>query len=191
MKTNIMQATILTLCCIVFFCGVYTVVVWGIAQFSPNNGEGEIISYKIPGGSVKYGFANVGQSFTANKYFWSRPSAANYKADASAGSNKGPSNPDYLKQVQATIDTFLVHNPSVKKSDIPAEMVTASGSGLDPNISPKSAMIQVARIAKVRNMPEDKIIALVNEHTEKPFLGIFGPSKVNVLKLNISLDDLR
>ncbi len=191
MKTNIIQATILTLCCIVFFCGVYTSIIWGIAQFSTNGGKGEIINYKISNGSVKYGYANVGQSFTSDKYFWSRPSAANYKADASAGSNKGPSNPDYLKQVQATIDTFMVHNPSIKKSDIPAEMVTASGSGLDPHISSKAAMIQVARIAKVRNMPEDKIIALVNEHSEKPLLGIFGPSKVNVLKLNISLDNLR
>jgi K+-transporting ATPase ATPase C chain len=191
MKTNILQGTILTLCCIFFFCGVYTVAVWGIAQFSPNSGKGEIVSYKTPKGILKYGYANVGQSFTADKYFWSRPSAANYKADASAGSNKGPSNPDYLKQVQATIDTFMVHNPSVKKSEIPAEMVTASGSGLDPHISPVAAMIQVARIAKVRNVDKNKIIALVNECAEKPLLGMFGPSKVNVLKLNIALDNLR
>ena len=191
MKTNFLQGTILTLCCIVFFCGFYTAVVWGIAQFSPNSGKGEILKYKISNGSVKYGYANVGQSFNADKYFWSRPSAANYNAAGSTGSNKGPSNPDYLKQVQATIDTFLVHNPSVNKSEIPAEMVTASGSGLDPHISPRAAMIQVIRIAKVRNMPKDKIIALVNEHTEKPWLGILGPSKVNVLKLNIALDNLR
>ena len=191
MKTNIIQATVLTLCCIVFFCGVYTAVVWGIAQFATGNGNGEIIQYKTSKGLTKYGFVNVGQSFTADKYFWSRPSAANYKADASAGSNKGPSNPDYLKQVQATIDTFMVHNPSVKKSEIPAEMVTASGSGLDPHISPNAAMIQVARIAKVRNLDKDKIIALVNEHKEKPLLGLFGPEKINVLKLNIALDQLK
>jgi K+-transporting ATPase ATPase C chain len=191
MKTNILQGTILTLCCIVFFCGVYTVAVWGIAQFSPNNGKGEIINYKTTKGIVKYGYANVGQSFTADKYFWSRPSAANYKADASAGSNKGPSNPDYLKQVEATIDTFLVHNPSVKRSDIPAEMVTASGSGLDPHISPKAAMIQVARIAKVRNISEEDLKLLVNNHIEKPLLGLFGPDRINVLKLNIALDNFK
>jgi K+-transporting ATPase ATPase C chain len=191
MKTNILQGTILTLCCIVFFCGVYTAGVWGIAQFSHNSGKGEIISYKIPNGTVKYGYANVGQSFTAAKYFWSRPSAVNYNAAGSGGSNKGPSNPDYLKQVKAAIDTFLVHNPSVKKSDIPAEMVTASGSGLDPDISPNAAMIQVPRIAKVRKLPENKIIALVNEHMEKPLLGIFGPSRVNVLKLNVDLDKIQ
>jgi K+-transporting ATPase ATPase C chain len=79
----------------------------------------------------------------------------------------------------------------VNKSDIPVEMVTASGSGLDPHISPKAALIQVARIAKARNIPEDKIIALVNKHTEKPLLGMLGPSRVNVLKLNISLDNLK
>jgi K+-transporting ATPase ATPase C chain len=84
-----------------------------------------------------------------------------------------------------------VHNPSVKKSEIPVEMITASGSGLDPHISPNSAMIQVARIAKVRNMAKDKIIALVNEYAEKPLLSMFGPSKVNVLKLNIALDNLK
>jgi K+-transporting ATPase ATPase C chain len=191
MKTNIIQATLLTLCCIVFFCGVYTAVVWGIAQFSSNNGKGEIINYRISNGTLKYGFVNVGQSFTANKYFWSRPSAANYNAAGSTGSNKGPSNPDYLKQVKATLDTFLVHNPSVKKSDIPVEMVTASGSGLDPHISPKAAMIQVARIAKVRNISEEDLKLLVNNHIEKPLLGMFGPERINVLKLNIALDEMK
>lgn len=191
MKTNIIQATRLTLCCIVFFCGIYTAVIWGIAQFSLNTGKGEIINYKTSNGAVKYGYANVGQSFTANKYFWSRPSAANYNASGSAGSNKGPSNPDYLKQVKATIDTFLVHNPSVKKSDVPAEMVTASGSGLDPHISPKAAMIQVARIARVRRISQDKIHRLIDRMTERPLFGFLGPEKVNVLKINIELDKLQ
>ena len=191
MKTNILQGTILTLCCIVFFCGVYTAGVWGIAQFSHNSGKGEIISYKIPNGTVKYGYANVGQSFTAAKYFWSRPSAVNYNAAGSGGSNKGPSNPDYLKQVQATIDTFLVHNPLANKSEIPAEMVTASGSGLDPHISPRAAMIQVVRIAKVRNISEKDLKILVNNSIEKPLLGMLGPERINVLRLNIALDNLK
>jgi K+-transporting ATPase ATPase C chain len=191
MKTNIIQATLLTLCCIVFFCGVYTAVVWGIAQFSPNSGKGEIINYSASNGSIKYGYANVGQSFTANKYFWSRPSAANYNAAGSAGSNKGPSNPDYLKQVKATVDTFLVHNPSVKKSDIPAEMVTASGSGLDPDISPAAAYVQVLRISKVRGVQKEKIQKLIEQMTVKPLLGFFGPERVNVLKINIELDKLK
>ncbi len=191
MKTNIIQATILTLCCIVFFCGVYTAIVWGIAQFSPNSGKGEIINYRSSNGIVKYGYANVGQSFTADKYFWSRPSAVNYNAAGSGGSNKAPSNPDYLKQVKATIDTFLVHDPEVKKSDVPAEMVTASGSGLDPDISPKAAFIQVKRVARTRNLPESEISQLVEKHIQKPLLGLFGPSIVNVLQLNIDLDRLK
>jgi len=192
MKSHIIPAIKLTLVCILVFVGAYTIVVWGIGQLiAPNHGNGETINYLKSTNNSKYGFVNIGQTFTADKYFWSRPSAVGYNAAGSGGSNKGPTNKEYLTQVQARIDTFLVHNPSVKKSEIPVEMVTASGSGLDPHISPNSAMIQVARIAKVRNLPEDKIIALVNEHTEKPLLGIFGPSKVNVLKLNISLDNLR
>jgi K+-transporting ATPase ATPase C chain len=114
-----------------------------------------------------------------------------YDATGSGGSNKGPTNKEYLLQVQARIDTFLVHNPGVKKSEIPVEMITASGSGLDPHISPVAAMIQVPRIAKVRNIPEEDLKKLVNSHIEKPLLGMFGPIKINVLKLNIALDNLK
>jgi len=192
MKSHIIPAIKLTLVCILVFVGAYTIVVWGIGQLiAPNHGNGETINYLKSTNNSKYGFVNIGQTFTADKYFWSRPSAVGYNAAGSGGSNKGPTNKEYLTQVQARIDTFLVHNPSVKKSDIPVEMVTASGSGLDPHISPGAAMIQVARIAKVRNVDKNKIIVLVNECAEKPLLGIFGPSKVNVLKLNISLDNLR
>jgi potassium-transporting ATPase KdpC subunit len=190
MKTNFKQAAILTLCCIIFFSVAYTALIWGIAQFAPNRGMGEIIWYKTPTG-LTYGYSNIGQSFTLKKYFWSRPSAVNYNAAGSGGSNKGPSNPDYLKQVGATIDTFLVHNPGIKRSDIPSELVTASGSGLDPDISPGAALIQVKRIATTRSLPENKINQLVEQHVQKPLMGLFGPSKVNVLKLNIDLDKLK
>ena len=192
MKSHIIPALKLTLVCILVFVGVYTLLVWGIGQIvAPNNGKGEIIKYSNSKDGSKYGYVNIGQLFTADKYFWSRPSAVGYNAAGSGGSNKGPTNKEYLAQVQGRIDTFLVHNPSVKKSDIPVEMVTASGSGLDPHISPKAAMIQVPRIAKVRNIPEDKIIALIREQTEKPLLRMFGPSQINVLKLNLSLDNIK
>src|ERR1035437_4109257 len=159
MKSHIIPAIKLTLVCILVLVVAYTIVVWGIGQvIAPNHGKGEIVNYGNSQKASKYGFANIGQSFTAYKYFWSRPSAVGYNAAGSGGSNKGPTNKEYLAQVQARIDTFMMHNPSVKKSEIPVEMVTASGSGLDPDISPASAMIQVARIAKVRNIPEDKII---------------------------------
>ena len=185
MKNHILPATLLTLCCIVFFSGVYTAVVWGVAQFAPNKGNGEIIQYAD---KAKYGFTNVGQSFTDNKYFWSRPSAVSYNAAGSAGSNKGPSNPDYLAQVQGRIDTFLLHNPGIEKSKIPADLITASGSGLDPHISLQAALVQVSRIAKLRGISDEKLRALVNDFTEQPLLGFLGPSRVHVLKLNIALD---
>ncbi|MBS1597041.1 MAG: K(+)-transporting ATPase subunit C [Bacteroidetes bacterium] len=186
MKQNILPAIRLTIMTIIFFCVVYTAFIWVIAQAAPANGNGETIS--VNGKIV--GYALEGQSFTQDKYFWSRPSAVNYNAAGSAGSNKGPTNPDYLKDVQSRIDSFLVHNPEVKKENIPSELVTASGSGLDPDISPDGAFIQVARIAKTRNISEEKLRALINEHIEKPLFGLFGPSKINVLKLNITLDKL-
>ncbi len=127
MKSNIFPAIKLTFVCLVFFMGIYTLAVYGIAQFAPNQGKGEIISSN---GNTYY--SNVGQSFTDDKYFNSRPSAVGYNAAGSGGSNKGPSNPDYLSEVQARIDTFLIHNPGIDKSEIPSDLVTASGSGLDP-----------------------------------------------------------
>ena len=89
------------------------------------------------------------------------------------------------------IDSFLVHNPDIKKEDIPSDLVTASGSGLDPNISVQGAKVQVKRISKVRNLSENTIHQLIAHHTETPFLGLFGTEKINVLKLNLDLDNLK
>lgn len=186
MKTHIVPSLLMTLATFVLLVVIYPLIVWGFAQFAPEKGRGETVSVN---GKV-VGFANVGQKFTEDKYFWSRPSAVEYNAAGSGGSNKGPSNPDYLAQVQARIDTFLVHNPTVQQSDIPSELVTASGSGLDPHLSPQGAEVQVSRIAKVRNVSEEKVRELVNKHTEAPFLGLFGPSKVNILALNLALDKM-
>jgi K+-transporting ATPase ATPase C chain len=158
-----------------------------IARLAPFGGKGETIS--INGKIV--GYANIGQRFTEDKYFQGRPSAVDYNAAGSAGSNKGPSNSDYLKTVQDRIDTFLVHNPGVKKEQIPADMVTASGSGLDPDISPAGAYVQVRRVANTRGFSEAEVKELVDAHIEKPFLELLGPSKVNVLKLNVALDALK
>ena len=192
MKKHILPAIKLTIVCILFFVVAYTLVVWGIGQLvAPNNGKGEIINYNSSKDNTKYGFVNIGQSFTLDKYFWSRPSAVGYNAAGSGASNKGATNKEYLAQVQARIDTFLLHNPTVKKSEIPVEMVTASGSGLDPHISPESALIQVKRIAKIRNISEEKLTNFVKSFIQKPFLGFFGTSTVNVLKLNIALDNLK
>lgn len=186
MKSNILPAIKLTLVCLVFFMGIYTLSVYGIAQFTPNKGKGDMI---VHNGKTYY--SNIGQTFTEDSYFNSRPSAVGYNAAGSGGSNKGPGNPDYLKQVQARIDTFLVHNPGVSKSEIPSDLVTASGSGLDPNISVQAAKVQIKRIANIRNIADETLFQLIEQQTEKPLLGLFGTEKINVLKLNIALDDLK
>ena len=186
MKENIIPAIRLTLFCAVFFSGIYTMSILGIAQFAPNQGKGEIVTVK-----GKNHHINVAQKFTENKYFWSRPSAVDYNASGSGGSNKGPNNPDYLAEVQTRIDTFLLKNPSVKKEDVPSELVTASGSGLDPNISVQGAKVQVDRIAKTRNIDKQKVVDLIEKNTEKPLLGFLGTEKINVLRLNIELDKLK
>lgn len=187
MKNHIGPAIRLTLVLLVILSVIYPLVIAGVGRFAPGQGKGETIS--VNGNVV--GYALVGQKFTEDRYFNSRPSAVDYNAAGSGGSNKGPSNPDYLKAVQARIDTFLVHNPGIRKQAIPAELVTASGSGLDPDLSPEAAKIQVARIAKIRGISPDRLNQLVDEHTKGPLFGLFGPSTVNVMKLNVALDGLK
>ena len=173
--------------CIVLGVG-YVLVLRGVSAVAgPNGGEADVVT--LDGQVV--GAANVGQRFTDVRYFWSRPSCAGdgYDASSSAGSNKGPTNEEYLAEVETRIDTFLVHHPYLERKDVPAEMVTASGSGLDPDITPESAYVQVNRVAAARNMDETTVKEIVDQTIEKPFLGLFGTEKVNVLKLNINLEN--
>ncbi len=187
MKKEILSSLLLTIICIVFFSVIYTGVVWGVAQLAaPNKGEG-FITRSVNG---RYYYQNIAQSFTKDNYFWPRPSAVSYNAAGSGGSNKGPYNPDLLKQVQDRIDTFLIHNPGMNKADIPSDIVTASGSGLDPHISVQGAQVQVARVARVRGLDKSRVEALVKANVEGPFLGM-GPQRVNVLQLNLALDELK
>jgi K+-transporting ATPase ATPase C chain len=186
MKQHILPAIRLTFVCLVFFVVVYPAIVWAIAQATPNKGQADTITEN----GKKY-YSNIAQNFTEDKYFSSRPSAAGYNAAGSSGSNKGPTNPDYLKDVQGRIDSFLVHNPGIDKSEIPSDLVTASGAGLDPNISVQAASVQVKRISRVRNIAEPFIQQLILTYTEKPLLGLFGTEKINVLKLNLALDKLK
>jgi K+-transporting ATPase ATPase C chain len=187
MKKYLLPSLKLTLVLIILLAILYPLFIAAVGKLTPGGGDGETV---MVNGKV-VGYALIGQKFTDDKYFWSRPSAVDYSAAGSAGSNKGPSNPDYLKKVQNKIDTFLVHNPGVDKKDIPAELVTASGSGEDPDLSPAAAKVQVKRIAAIRKVDEQEIYALIDQHTEGPLLGFLGPSKVNVLKLNIALDKLK
>ncbi len=185
---NFIKSLRLTLVFCIFFSVFYVLVLWLFAQLaSPNKGNAEIA---FVNGKV-VGAANVGQMFTKDIYFWGRPSMAGngYDATSSAGSNKGPANDEYLNEIKVRIDTFLIHHPYLSRKDIPAEMVTASASGLDPDITPQCAYIQIKRVAKARKMDENKITEIVNKSIEKPFLGLFSTEKINVLKLNIALDE--
>lgn len=184
MKKYLLPSLKLTLVFIILCSLIYPLLIAGIGKMTRGEGNGRTV---MVNGRV-VGYENIGQSFTDDKHFHGRPSAVDYNAAGSAGSNKGPSNPDYLKTVQDRIDSFLVHNPAINKEQIPAELVTASGSGLDPHISPESAYIQVKRIASVRKISVEKLNELVKKHITK---SLFAPAVINVLELNIALDQLK
>jgi K+-transporting ATPase ATPase C chain len=184
MIKNLKSSLILTVILILMFGVMYPLIIYTIGLAAPSGSIGSPI---VKDGNI-IGFENIGQSFTDDRYFWGRPSAVGYNAASTGGSNKGPSNPDYLAEVQARIDTFLVHNPGVNKEEIPSDLVTAPGSGIDPNISPNSAYIQVKRISAVRNIQADIIRKLVDSSIENTVLGM---PVVNVLKLNLKLDELK
>ncbi len=183
MKKNLLISIRLTVVLVVICCVLYPLLVAFAGMAAPGGGNGEKVVVK---GNV-VGYRLIGQRFADDRYFSGRPSAVNYNAAASGGSNKGPSNPAYLQMVRDRIDSFLAHNPGVQRVDIPAELVTASGSGLDPDISPAAARVQVKRIATVRHLSEEAIFQLVEEQTRRPY---FGPDHINVLELNIALDEL-
>lgn len=190
MKSNFIKSIKLTLVFCVFFGVCYIFVLWAFAKVAgPNGGNADVVTLN---GKV-IGAANIGQIFTQDIYFWGRPSCAGdgYDATSSSGSNKGPSNEEYLADVSARVDSFLVKHPYLKRNEVPAEMVTASGSGLDPHISSKAAYVQVQRVAEARGMSPEKLMAIVNDHVEEPLLGLIGTEKVNVLKLNVALEEAK
>ncbi len=169
--------------------GMYPAVVTGVATliFS-GQAKGSFVA-DLDGRVV--GSSLIGQPFTEAKYFWPRPSATaefSYNPLASGGSNFGPSNPDFLRIVEERIN--MLHNSGVT-GDIPADLVEASASGLDPDISPEAALLQLSRVAKARGMAEDELKSLVTAYTQDRQLGIFGAPRVNVLLLNLALDEMR
>jgi K+-transporting ATPase ATPase C chain len=184
MKKELLSSVMLTICCIILCSTVYPAIIWSVAQFVPNKGEGFVIEAN---GKVYY--QNIGEKFTRDKYFWSRPSAVDYNAAGSGGSNKGPANTDFLKQVQDRVDTFMVHNPGEQDKDIPSELVTASGSGLDPDLTFAAINVQVRRVARARNIDVATVQNIVLKHLRRPFFGI-APQCINVLELNLDLDKI-
>lgn len=186
MKKYIGPAIRLTLIMILLVSVLYPLLIAAASRFVPGKGDG----VKLYADGKAVGYSLIGQSFTQDRYFWGRPSAVNYNGAGSGGSNKGPNNPDYLQTVKARLDSFLAHNPGITASQVPAELITASGSGLDPDISPAAALVQVKRVARARNMADSTLQRLVQQHTQSPLLNLFGPPTVNVLQLNIALDQL-
>jgi len=185
MKTNLIPAILLTTLCVVVLGLIYPTVMWCIAQLSPNAGQGFVVE-----SAHGKQYVAIGQQFTSDHYFWSRPSAVDYNAAGSGASNKAATNEEYLREVEQRITDFLRQNPTIKREEIPVDLITASGSGLDPHISVQAARVQIARVAKSRGMAEERLHQLVMDHTQQPLLGLFGPQKINVLELNMALDDV-
>jgi len=174
----------------------YPFAITGIAQvIFPDKAQGSLVERD---GKV-VGSALIGQEFTSEGYFHGRPSAttapdpndstktvpAPYNAANSGGSNLGPTNKSLIERVQGDIEKLKLENPSAQ---VPADLVTTSGSGLDPHISPEAALFQVPRVAKARNLPENQVRQLVAENTSDRFVGLLGEPRVNVLELNLSFD---
>ncbi|RUS45821.1 potassium-transporting ATPase subunit KdpC [Cohnella sp. AR92] len=173
----------------IILCGIlYPLAMTGIAQlFLPHNANGSLI--KDASGTT-VGSELIGQTFTDRKYFQSRVSSIEYKAEASGSNNYAPSNPDMLQRTKDSIGDWAEQNPDVPVSKLPIDLITNSGSGLDPHITPESAEVQVPRISKLTGIPEEQLRQLVDKHTEGRDLGVFGERRVNVLKLNIDLQTL-
>jgi potassium-transporting ATPase KdpC subunit len=165
----------------------YPLVVTGIAQvIFPFKANGSLI---VKDGKV-VGSALIGQVFDEPKYFWGRPSATSpfgYNAASSSGSNLSPTNPDLIKAVQGRVEALRAADPG-NTASVPVDLVTASGSGLDPHISPAAALYQVSRVARERKLAPDAVRALVERNTDGRFLGLLGEPRVNVLTLNLALD---
>ena len=186
LKTSLL----LTLVFAVLLCGAYPLVVWAGAQaLFPAKANGSLV---VGADGTVRGSALLAQSFTSDKYFQPRPSAAGtgYDATNSGGTNFGPTSKKLADSVQAAVAAYRTANGLAADAPVPADAVTSSGSGLDPHISVANAQLQAARVAKARGLAPEKVSALVAAHTEGRDLALFGEPRVNVLLLNLALDQL-
>jgi K+-transporting ATPase ATPase C chain len=198
--TELRSAVMVTLVLAVVCCGLYPLVVFGVAQvFFRDQANGSLI---VDADGTVHGSKLLGQQFTADKYFQSRPSAAGngYDATSSGGSNLGPTSSNLVAAIAQRIADYRAQNGlprgetlrELKETDsVPADAVTASGSGLDPHISLRNAELQAPRVAKARNVSVEQVLALVRANTDPASLGFLGEPGVNVLKLNFALDKLQ
>lgn len=198
------RQTVIVSIVLLLICGLlFPLLLTGLSSlFFPHQAAGSLVTV----GDKVVGAQNVGQEFTKDYYMWSRPSAYHYNtytedeegnqyyndgsefAGIGSGSNNyAPSNPDLAARVEEDIEKFLEKNPDIKREDIPTDLLTASGSGLDPHISPDSAEVQIPRIVKASGLSEEQVKDIVESHTSGKFLGIFGEDTVNVLEVNIDI----
>ena len=183
-KNTILVTLILGVIC----CGAYPLIVYGMGSILfPHQANGSLITGKD--GKI-LGSEIIGQTFTGEKYFHARPSAAGtgYDATSSGGTNLGPTSQKLMDSIKAAVAQYRKDNGLADDVLVPADAVTSSASGLDPHISPRNAELQVARVAKARNVGPAKTRELVEQYTDKAWLGIIGEPRVNVLRLNLALD---
>jgi K+-transporting ATPase ATPase C chain len=186
MKKNLITAVLMTLATTVLFGLLFPLLITGLAQvLFAKQANGELLSRngKVVGSQL------IGQSFSSPGYFHSRPSSAGtgYDAGSSSGSNLGPTNQNLIARVQGDAERLQAENPG---TPIPLDLLTTSGSGLDPHISPEAAEFQVPRVAKERSVSEDVVREAVHQHTEQRQFGFLGEPRVNVLELNLTLDEI-
>jgi K+-transporting ATPase ATPase C chain len=185
LKKNLITAVLLTIVTTVLLGLIYPVLITALARLWPDKANGQLITRN---GAV-VGSRILAQPFTGPTYFHPRPSAAGtngYAADNSSGSNLGPTNQKLVDRVKTDVASLQTENPA---KPVPIDLVTASGSGLDPHITPAGAEFQVQRVAKARGISEDELLKLVQAHTEGRQFGVLGEPRVNVLELNLALDD--
>lgn len=185
MLKEIKQGVLFTVVTMALMGGGYHLVLWGIARvLFPAQAEGSLI--RRADGTV-VGSRLVAQKFERPEYFHPRPSGVDYNGASTGGTNYGPSSPDHLKAVKERLDA-VTKQEAVSPAQVPSEMVTASGGGLDPHIPPAAADLQAPRVASARGVPVERVNELVRAHTEPPTLGFLGRARINVLELNLALD---
>jgi potassium-transporting ATPase KdpC subunit len=185
LKKNLITAVLLTIVTTVLFGMIYPVLITALARLWPDKANGQLITRN---GAV-VGSRILAQPFTGPAYFHPRPSAAGtngYAADNSSGSNLGPTNQKLIERAKTDVATLQTENPGMP---VPVDLVTTSGSGLDPHITPAGAEFQVPRVAKARGISGDELLKLVQAHTDGRQFGFLGEPRVNVLELNLALDD--
>jgi len=187
--TELGRSIVATIFFAILLCGLYPLVVFGVSQLLfPHQANGSLLVDKS--GAVRAS-ALLAQNFTGAQYFHPRPSAAGangFDATSSSGSNLGPTSSNLVANITQNIATYRSDNGLATNAPVPADAVTASGSGLDPHISPANAELQVPRVAKARGLSEDRVRELVTQNTDGRDLGVFGEPRVNVMTLNFALD---